>query len=90
MVAGSHYVLVIFPVAREGVQVLDDWDGMGQRMTASGSLVLEAVQVHADEVAPRGGGRGTLRGVPNADLRPPFQAIHRDAENLRNRYPAAR
>lgn len=46
---------VIIPVARDGVQVLDDWDGMGQRMTASGSLLLDDVQVFADEVAARDG-----------------------------------
>ena len=48
-------VAVIIPVARDGVQVLDDWDGMGQRMTASGSLLLNDVQVFADEVAARDG-----------------------------------
>ena len=46
-------VQIIIPVAREGVQVIDDWDGMGQRMTASGSIVFEHVQVRADEVASR-------------------------------------
>ncbi|EDT37993.1 acyl-CoA dehydrogenase-like protein [Burkholderia ambifaria MEX-5] len=46
---------VIIPVARGGVRVLDDWDGMGQRMTASGSLLLHDVQVFADEVAARDG-----------------------------------
>ncbi|MDE1180865.1 acyl-CoA dehydrogenase family protein [Paraburkholderia sp.] len=47
-------VSIVIPVAREGLTVLDDWDGMGQRMTASGSLVLDNVQVFAHEVAPRG------------------------------------
>jgi alkylation response protein AidB-like acyl-CoA dehydrogenase len=47
-------VSIVIPVAREGLQVLDDWDGMGQRMTASGSLVLDNVQVFAHEVATRG------------------------------------
>ena len=47
-------VAIVIPVAREGLQVLDDWDGMGQRMTASGSLVLDNVQVYAHEVALRG------------------------------------
>ncbi|ALX46314.1 acyl-CoA dehydrogenase [Burkholderia humptydooensis] len=46
---------LIIPVARDGVQVLDDWDGMGQRMTASGSLLLHDVQVFADEIAARDG-----------------------------------
>ncbi|MGF6767652.1 alkylation response protein AidB-like acyl-CoA dehydrogenase [Paraburkholderia sp. GAS199] len=47
-------VSIVIPVSREGLQVVDDWDGMGQRMTASGSLVLDNVQVLSDEVATRG------------------------------------
>ncbi|MBW0447424.1 acyl-CoA dehydrogenase [bacterium M00.F.Ca.ET.228.01.1.1] len=47
-------VSIVIPVSREGLSVLDDWDGMGQRMTASGTLVLDNVQVFADEIAPRG------------------------------------
>jgi alkylation response protein AidB-like acyl-CoA dehydrogenase len=47
-------VSIVIPVTREGVEVIDDWDGMGQRMTASGSLVLDNVQVFAGEVATRG------------------------------------
>ncbi|MGZ2749370.1 acyl-CoA dehydrogenase family protein [Burkholderia stagnalis] len=53
--AQGDALAVIIPVARDGVQVLDDWDGMGQRMTASGSLLLDDVQVFADEVAARDG-----------------------------------
>ncbi|MDR8729689.1 acyl-CoA dehydrogenase family protein [Burkholderia pseudomultivorans] len=53
-------VAAIIPVARDGVRILDDWDGMGQRMTASGSLLLEDVRVFADEVVARDG--GTLVG----------------------------
>jgi len=45
---------IVIPTDRPGLGVLDDWDGMGQRMTASGSLVLENVQVFADEVTRRG------------------------------------
>ncbi len=46
-------VVVIVPTGREGLTVLDDWDGMGQRMTASGSLVFENLLVHADEITAR-------------------------------------
>ncbi|MDX3232721.1 SfnB family sulfur acquisition oxidoreductase [Streptomyces sp. ME19-01-6] len=35
-----------------GVTVVDDWDGMGQRTTASGTVRLEAVPVPADRVVP--------------------------------------
>ncbi|MCY1216912.1 Dibenzothiophene desulfurization enzyme C [compost metagenome] len=44
---------IIIPTDRPGFNVVDDWDGMGQRMTASGSLVLDDVQVLADEVTRR-------------------------------------
>ncbi|MEX3633368.1 acyl-CoA dehydrogenase family protein [Paraburkholderia sp. BR14320] len=46
-------VLAIVPVKREGLRVLDDWDGMGQRMTASGSLEFDNLLVRDDEVTPR-------------------------------------
>ena len=45
--------IAVVPVRREGLSVLDDWDGMGQRMTASGSLEFDDLIVHADEVTPR-------------------------------------
>ncbi|MGW3288963.1 SfnB family sulfur acquisition oxidoreductase [Streptomyces sp. NPDC001002] len=35
-----------------GVTVVDDWDGMGQRTTASGTVQLEDVPVPADRVLP--------------------------------------
>lgn len=35
-----------------GVTVIDDWDGLGQRTTASGTVRLEGVEVPADRVLP--------------------------------------
>ena len=35
-----------------GVEVVDDWDGMGQRTTASGTVTLDDVAVPADHVVP--------------------------------------
>ena len=35
-----------------GLTLVDDWDGMGQRTTASGTVRLEAVPVPADRVVP--------------------------------------
>ncbi|WP_030897385.1 MULTISPECIES: SfnB family sulfur acquisition oxidoreductase [unclassified Streptomyces] len=35
-----------------GLTVVDDWDGMGQRTTASGTVRLESVRVPADRVVP--------------------------------------
>ncbi|MDD2547310.1 MAG: acyl-CoA dehydrogenase [Burkholderiaceae bacterium] len=46
-------VAVNLPVDREGIEILDDWDGFGQRLTASGSIVFTNVLVHADEVQSR-------------------------------------
>jgi len=43
-------VSVIVPADREGVFLDDDWDGMGQRLTASGTSRFEDVLVYEDEV----------------------------------------
>ncbi|MFD3374919.1 MULTISPECIES: SfnB family sulfur acquisition oxidoreductase [unclassified Streptomyces] len=40
------------PRDAEGLTVVDDWDGMGQRTTASGTVGLDAVPVPADRVLP--------------------------------------
>lgn len=40
------------PHAAEGVEVIDDWEGMGQRTTASGTVVLDRVRVPADRIVP--------------------------------------
>ncbi|MCX6400850.1 MAG: SfnB family sulfur acquisition oxidoreductase [Propionibacteriales bacterium] len=36
----------------EGVTVIDDWNGLGQRTTASGTVRLDGVRVAADRVTP--------------------------------------
>ena len=36
----------------DGVTVVDDWDGMGQRTTASGTVRLQRVTVHASRITP--------------------------------------
>ncbi|MEU2424370.1 SfnB family sulfur acquisition oxidoreductase [Streptomyces sp. NPDC007851] len=40
------------PADAPGLTVVDDWDGMGQRTTASGTVRLDAVPVPADRVLP--------------------------------------
>lgn len=35
-----------------GVTVTDDWDGMGQRTTASGTVLLDGVEVEAGRITP--------------------------------------
>ncbi|MFB7724585.1 SfnB family sulfur acquisition oxidoreductase [Nocardia sp. NPDC056100] len=40
------------PADAAGLTVVDDWDGMGQRTTASGTVKLDGVRVPADHVVP--------------------------------------
>ncbi len=47
---------VLIPADRKGVHVLDDWDGIGQSMTASGGVDLDEVEVMPDEVRSRHSG----------------------------------
>lgn len=47
--AGADVTAVI-PSDRAGVTIVDDWNGFGQRTTASGTVKLEAVAVAPDEV----------------------------------------
>lgn len=48
----GEYVAYL-PVATPGLRVDDDWDGIGQRLTASGTVRLDHVQVPAEWVVPR-------------------------------------
>ncbi|MEB4210498.1 acyl-CoA dehydrogenase family protein [Mycobacterium sp. 94-17] len=43
---------VVIPADRAGVEHLDDWDGIGQRQTGSGTTVFHDVAVAPDEVFP--------------------------------------
>jgi SfnB family sulfur acquisition oxidoreductase len=40
------------PQGTDGLTVLDDWSGFGQRTTASGTVILEDVQIPAGQVVP--------------------------------------
>lgn len=44
---------VLIPLDREGITILDDWDSMGQRMTASGGVRLDNVEVLPHELTTR-------------------------------------
>ena len=44
--------LVFVPRNAPGVAIVDDWDGFGQRITGSGSVVFENVRIDADWVVP--------------------------------------
>lgn len=50
----DQLVSVLLPVDRKGITILDDWDGMGQRLTASGGVLLEDVEVLPQEISRRG------------------------------------
>ncbi|MTH78508.1 SfnB family sulfur acquisition oxidoreductase [Paracoccus aestuariivivens] len=44
--------IVFIPRAADGVSVTDDWDGFGQRVTGSGSVAFDRVEVQPDWVVP--------------------------------------
>ncbi len=44
--------LAFLPRTAEGVHITDDWDGFGQRVTGSGSVRFDGVQVDAPSVVP--------------------------------------
>ncbi|MCJ2096901.1 SfnB family sulfur acquisition oxidoreductase [Methylobacterium sp. J-072] len=44
--------LVFIPRDAPGVTLVDDWDGFGQRITGSGSIVFDRVRVEPDWVVP--------------------------------------
>ncbi|WP_182086153.1 acyl-CoA dehydrogenase [Aureimonas sp. ME7] len=54
LVAGSledgTNVSAILPATREGIEIVDDWTGMGQRLTGTGTTVFHDVRVEADEI----------------------------------------
>jgi len=50
--ASTAKAFAFVPADTDGVHVVDDWDGMGQRTTASGTVVLEQVAVPAEHVVP--------------------------------------
>jgi alkylation response protein AidB-like acyl-CoA dehydrogenase len=61
---------VLIPAGREGVKILDDWDGMGQRLTASGGVELNDVRILPEEVGARQRSNAFIRrhGATRAQL----------------------
>lgn len=47
--AGAN-AAVLIPVNREGIELIDDWDGLGQRLTATGTTHFRNVRVKRQEV----------------------------------------
>ncbi len=54
---------VMVPADRDGVEIRDDWDGMGQRLSASGSVHLDNVRIEDNELSAlrTGGGNPYAR-----------------------------
>ncbi len=46
----DRLTMAFVPRGAEGLQIIDDWDGFGQRTTGSGTTVLQNVYVAADAV----------------------------------------
>jgi alkylation response protein AidB-like acyl-CoA dehydrogenase len=40
----------VVPASRTGIELVDDWDGFGQRVTGSGTTIFRHVRVETDEV----------------------------------------
>ena len=43
-------VIVILPTASEGVELIDDWDNIGQRQTSSGTIHFDQVAITSDQI----------------------------------------
>ena len=52
---GGRIAGAVIPVDREGVSILDDWDGFGQRLTGTGTTQLDDVRVEPGEFFDLGG-----------------------------------
>ena len=48
--ASATNAAVLTPVNREGIELIDDWDGLGQRLTATGTTHFRNVRVKRQEV----------------------------------------
>ena len=49
---GEQLSTALVRTDQEGVTVSDDWDGFGQRVTGTGTLVLDRARVDVEDVAP--------------------------------------
>ncbi|MFQ3455065.1 acyl-CoA dehydrogenase family protein [Bradyrhizobium sp. UFLA01-814] len=48
--ASATNAAVLIPVIRDGIELIDDWDGLGQRLTATGTTHFRNVRVKRQEV----------------------------------------
>ena len=67
-------VSVTVPVNAPGVEIVDDWDGFGQRLTASGTTTFTNVIVDEAEIFPAG--HGLDSGDRTAFGQATWQTVH--------------
>ncbi|MDN6637720.1 MAG: acyl-CoA dehydrogenase family protein [Yaniella sp.] len=67
-------VSLTVPVGAPGIEILDDWDGFGQRLTASGTTHFRNVVVDESELFPVGYGLDS--GERTADGQAAWQTVH--------------
>jgi alkylation response protein AidB-like acyl-CoA dehydrogenase len=56
----------VVPANRAGVELVDDWDGFGQRVTGSGTTIFRNVRLEADEVVLESDGPFFKQPYPGA------------------------
>lgn len=67
----DHSANVLVPTSAAGVHQFDDWDGFGQRLTASGTTLFEDVEIHPEDVESYPNAR-----FPQSSLAAFFQLVH--------------
>ena len=73
---GEHSIAgAVVPTDRDGVTVEDDWDGFGQRLTATGTTRLEDVEVREEEFFDLGDPDDQPTGYMGAFLQLYLQAV---------------
>jgi alkylation response protein AidB-like acyl-CoA dehydrogenase len=81
-------VVPVVPADREGVTLLEDWNGFGQRLTATSTTVFDDVEVAEHEVrrfsggGPSRGGSGLHQSVLLAALAGVVEAAARDLTGI--------
>jgi alkylation response protein AidB-like acyl-CoA dehydrogenase len=67
----QHSADVLVPTSTHGVSQFDDWDGFGQRLTASGTTLFDEADIHPEDVESYPNGE-----VPRSYLAAFFQLVH--------------
>ncbi|WP_281689828.1 acyl-CoA dehydrogenase family protein [Pseudonocardia thermophila] len=98
-VDAEHSATVLVPAAAPGVQLIDDWDGFGQRLTGSGTTVFEDVPIAGEDVEPYENGAArpstlvaiyqlvhlaTLAGIAQAAVADTVAFVSQRTRNLAN------